>query len=445
MSIPILIKQATIVNNGRTFEGSVWIEPPYIHQVFEGAIAYELLPDGIKTIEAKGLLLLPGVIDDQVHFREPGLTDKGSIVTESRAALAGGVTSYMDMPNVIPPTTTIALLDHKREIAATDSLVNYAFFLGATASNMDQICQLDPHHTPGVKLFMGSSTGDMKVDDTATLEAIFAQCPHLIAAHCESDSHIAANRNHYVGLYGEDLAISFHPQIRDVEACYQSSAQAVDLADRYGTRLHLFHLSTARELSLLSDAPIGQKSITAEVCVHHLLFEDRDYERLGSRIKWNPAIKSQDDKYALWQGLSQGKLDVVATDHAPHTWQQKQGGALQAASGGPMIQHSLQAMLSMFPATLVVEKMSHAPARLFNIDRRGYIKPGYYADLVLVDPERPYLVDKSNILSKCGWSPLEGMMFMATPMITFVNGSLAYTHQEGVQDTHAAMELQFNR
>ena len=435
----ILIHKATIINEGTTFTGSLLLEGERIARIFR-----EDVPEGVihacrQVIDARGLYLLPGVIDDQVHFRDPGLTHKGDLFTESRAAVAGGVTSYMEMPNTQPQTITRDALREKMEMAATKSAANYAFYLGATNDNINELRKVDSRQVCGVKVFMGASTGNMLVDDERALQQIFAEVDTLIATHCEDESIIRANRDRLLKEYGEPLPVGLHPLIRDAEACYRSSAQAIALADKYGSRLHVLHLSTAREMALFSAGPVDGKRITAEVCVHHLWFTDADYGRLGARIKWNPAIKSRDDREALREALHTGRLDVVATDHAPHLLSEKEGGALKAASGGPLVQHSLQVMLELakkglYTNELVVEKMCHAPARLFRVKERGFIREGYYADLVLVDPAAAYTVTTDNILYKCGWSPFEGESFSCSVQKTFVNGNLVFDN--GVMSDH---------
>ncbi len=428
------INGATIVNESATFVGSVLIADNEIVAVVREGEAIEV-PASAEVIDASGKWLLPGIIDDQVHFREPGLTHKATIATESAAAVAGGVTSYMEMPNTIPQTTTIEALAWKFDRAAETSYANYSFFLGATNDNIDELRKIDTTRVCGVKAFMGSSTGNMLVDSPSALEKLFAEVPTLIAVHCEKEAVIAANKQRYINQFGEDLPVLFHPLIRNAEACYASSAQAAELATRYGSRLHLLHLSTAREMSLLSSAPLAEKRITGEVCAHHLYFDDNDYATYGNLIKWNPAIKTTADRLALTQGLIDGKIDVVATDHAPHLLAEKQGSCLKAASGGPLLQHSLLIMLEkvakgVFSLELVVEKMCHAPAELFHIEKRGYIRKGYYADLVLVDPNKRFTVIPDTLFSNCGWSPLMGHTFGATIDTTFVNGVIAYRNGE---------------
>ena len=391
-----------------------------------------------KVIDAQEKLLIPGIIDDQVHFRQPGLTLKADIHSESVAAVAGGVTSFMEMPNTVPQTTTIALWEEKCALGAEHSVANYAFYFGATNDNMSEIRKIDPHRTPGLKLFMGSSTGNMLVDDPDTLAAIFAESPVLIATHCEEEAIIQKNLAYYKGLYGEKIDPELHPLIRSAEACYVSTARAVELATKYGADLHVLHLSTARELGLFSGAPLVEKKITNEVCVHHLWFNDRDYRRKGNFIKWNPAIKTEDDRLALLKGIEMGTVDVVATDHAPHTLEEKRRSYLECPSGGPLVQHSLTAMLELYKrgdVTLshIVEKMCHAPAVRFKVKDRGFIRPGYYADLVLVDLSDRWEVETENILYKCKWSPFEGDSFTTKVTHTFIGGRLVY--ENGVVDT----------
>ncbi len=428
----ICIQDAKIINEGRSFIGSVLIEGDKIAEVREGKFPEEMVAGADQRIDATGKWLLPGAIDDQVHFRDPGLTHKGDIGTESRAAVAGGVTSFMDMPNTKPQTTTIEALEWKFNRGAEVSRANYSFFFGGTNDNMDEIRRLDRSRVPGLKLFLGSSTGNMLVDRREALERIFGETDLLIAVHAEKEEVIRRNIQYYTNLYGEDLGIAFHSKIRSEEACYRSSAEAVELATRLGSRLHILHLSTEKELSLLSNRlPLREKRVTGEVCVHHLWFHDGDYARFGNRIKWNPSIKTLADRTALRKAVNDDRIDIVATDHAPHLPEEKLGSCLKAASGGPLIQHSLVVMLELagegvFSYEKVVDKMAHKPAELFHIDRRGYIRPGYYADLVLVDPDKSWTVSKNNILYKCGWSPFEGYTFHHAVWKTFVNGELAY-------------------
>ena len=443
------IKNALIINEGRKYIGSVLIHQDKIQAVYEGECPQEAEINGDKVIDATGKWLIPGCIDDQVHFREPGLTHKADIGSESRAAVAGGITTFMDMPNTKPQTTTIEALEWKFARASATSVANYSFFFGGTNDNLAEIQRLDRHRVPGLKLFLGSSTGNMLVDNKETLEKIFSESGMLIAIHAEKEDVIKRNIAHYTQLYGEDLDISFHSKIRNEEACYASSSEAVDLAKRLGARLHILHLSTAKELTLLDNTlPLKDKQITGEVCVHHLWFTDEDYARFGNRIKWNPSIKTPADRAALREAVNNNKIDIVATDHAPHLLTEKQGSCLKAASGGPLIQHSLMAMLELakegiFTYEKVIDKMAHEPAELFHIDRRGYIRPDYYADLVLIDPQKTWTVSPENILSKCGWSPFEGYTFHHAIDTTFVNGQIVY--QEGkVNDAIRGMEVRFN-
>ena len=443
------IKNALIINEGRKYIGSVLIHQNKIQAVYEGECPQEAEINGDKVIDATGKWLIPGCIDDQVHFREPGLTHKADIGSESRAAVAGGITTFMDMPNTKPQTTTIEALEWKFARASATSVANFSFFFGGTNDNLAEIQRLDRHRVPGLKLFLGSSTGNMLVDNKETLEKIFSESGMLIAIHAEKEEVIKRNIAHYTQLYGEDLDISFHSKIRNEEACYASSSEAVDLAKRLGARLHILHLSTAKELTLLDNTlPLKDKQITGEVCVHHLWFTDEDYARFGNRIKWNPSIKTPADRAALREAVNNNKIDIVATDHAPHLLTEKQGSCLKAASGGPLIQHSLVAMLELakegiFTYEKVIDKMAHEPAELFHIDRRGYIRPDYYADLVLIDPQKTWTVSPENILSKCGWSPFEGYTFHHAIDTTFVNGQIVY--QEGkVNDAIRGMEVRFN-
>ncbi len=426
-----LIHKATLINEGRSFIGSVLVEGERISKVFEGEVPENVLQQCCEIIDARGLYLIPGVIDDQVHFRDPGLTHKGDIYTESRAAVAGGVTSFMEMPNTNPQTVTLDALRGKFDLAAQKSIANYSFYLGATNDNIKELIKVDKRNVCGVKVFMGASTGNMLVDNAKTLQRIFAEVDSLIATHCEKEEIIRDNIGVYKKQFGEDIPIQYHPLIRSEEACYRSSVQAAGLADKYGSRLHVLHLSTAREMSLFSSSPVKDKKITSEVCVHHLWFTDEDYARLGARIKWNPAVKTRADRDALRSALKSGKLDIVATDHAPHLLSEKEGGCLKAASGGPLVQHSLQVMLELslqglYSKEFVVEKMCHAPADLFQVKGRGFIREGYFADLVLINPDRPYAVGKDNILYKCGWSPFEGEIFRHSIEKTFVNGNLVF-------------------
>lgn len=430
----LLLHQATLINEGRSYVASVLVDGAFIMSIYE---PYDSVPEELlrscTVLDCRGKWLLPGCIDDQVHFREPGLTHKASIATESRAAVAGGVTSFMDMPNTKPTTTTQEAWQDKMQRGAETSWANYAFFFGGTNDNIDEIKRIERKHTPGLKLFLGSSTGNMLVDKRATLEYIFSEVDMLIATHCESEAIIQANKAHYLSLHQQaELDVKYHPLIRSAEACYRSSSEAVELAERLGSRLHILHISTERELSLFrNDRPSEEKRITSEACVHHLLFSDEDYGRLGNQIKWNPAVKSLSDREALRKAVRNGLIDIVATDHAPHLPSEKEGDCLTAASGGPLVQHSLLSMLQLaeegvFSRELVVERMAHTPARIFGIDRRGYIRPGYYADLVLLNPQQPYTITPENNLSHCGWSPLMGRQYSMTIERTWVNGYLAY-------------------
>lgn len=444
-----IIHKATIINEGRSFIGSVLVEGERISKIYTDDVPENILQRCHEIVDARGLYLIPGVIDDQVHFREPGLTHKGDITSESRAAVAGGVTSFMEMPNTSPQTVTIDALNEKFEIGAQKSIANYSFYLGATNENIKELIKVDKKNVCGVKVFMGASTGNMLVDNEKALQQIFAEVDSLIATHCEKEEIIRQNVDIYKKQFGDDIPIQYHPLIRSEEACYQSSVQAVELADKYGSRLHVLHLSTAREMSLFSNSPIKDKKITSEVCVHHLWFTDEDYGRLGTRIKWNPAVKAQTDRDVLRSALKSGKLDVVATDHAPHLMSEKEGGCLKAASGGPLVQHSLQAMLelaqnSVFSKEFVIEKMCHAPAELFQVKDRGYIREGYFADLVLVNPDKLYTVNKDNILYKCGWAPFEGKTFAHSIEKTFVNGNLVFNNGKIVESA-LGKALTFNR
>lgn len=443
----LLIKDATMVNEGKKQAASVLIKGNRIERVYTGEVPAEALTAD-QVIDATGLLLLPGAIDDQVHFREPGLTHKGEIFTESRAAVAGGVTSFMDMPNTKPQTTTIENLNAKFDRAAEVSLANYSFFFGATNDNMDEIKRLDKTRVPGLKLFMGSSTGNMLVDNEETLGRIFSESGLIIAVHAEEESVIKRNIETFTSQYGEDLDISFHSKIRSEEACYKSSSKAAALAKKYGGRLHILHLSTAKELELLSNGPLAEKQITGEVCVHHLWFTDADYATYGNRIKWNPSIKTETDRDALIEAVNNGTIDIVATDHAPHLLSEKEGSCLKAASGGPLVQHSLVAMLELarqgkFTVEKVVEVMAHRPAQLFHIEERGFIREGYYADLVLVAPESEWTVAPENILYKCGWAPFEGFTFHNKVHTTLINGEVAYSNGV-VNDAVRGMEVKYN-
>jgi len=433
-----LIKDPVIINEGLKYRGSVLIDNDKIEKIFPHITPESILKEQLNIIDARGLYLIPGVIDDQVHFREPGLTHKGDIETESRAAGAGGVTSFMDMPNTIPQTTSQDLLEKKYQRAAETSLVNYSFYMGAANDNFDEVLKTDPSKVCGIKVFMGSSTGNMLVDDKKVLTEIFKNAPALLATHCEDESTIQKNIILAREKFGENVPVEDHPKIRNAESCFLSSSKAVELASKFNTRLHILHLSTAKEMDLFSKGQVKDKKITAEVCVHHLWFDDRDYSSKGTLIKWNPAIKSVRDKEALWEALLSDKIDVIATDHAPHTLEEKNNTYFKAPSGGPLVQHSLVAMLEMsrkgfITIEKVVQKMCHAPAELFRIDSRGYIREGYYADMVLIDPNENWTVSHENILYKCGWSPFEGYEFSHKVVTTFVNGRKIYDN--GIFDT----------
>lgn len=429
----IAIRNARIINEGLDFEGNVLLKQGRIWQIS----SLQKLPVADRVVDLKGDLLLPGVIDDQVHFREPGMTHKAEIRTESLAAVAGGITTYMEMPNTLPGATTVELLEQKYSRAAEVSAANYSFFMGTTNDNIAEIRKVDFSKVCGLKIFMGSSTGNMLVDDTHTLSQVFAEVPAIIAVHCEDDKMIAENLERYKAEYGEDLPTRFHPLIRDANACYASSSKAKALAEKHNSRLHILHISTAIETELFGNTlPLEEKRITAEACIHHLWFSDEDYDRLGNLIKWNPAVKTKEDREAIWKALLDGRIDVVATDHAPHTTEEKQRPLLQAPSGGPLVQHSLVAMLEFvkqgrLSLPMLVQKMAHNPAILFRIADRGFIREGYWADLVAVK-EQKWQVNKNNLLYKCGWSPFEGQIFQSEVSHTWVNGQLVW--QQGKVD-----------
>ncbi|HPE77248.1 MAG TPA: dihydroorotase [Draconibacterium sp.] len=430
-----LIKDATIVNEGLKFKGSVLIKGEKIEKIFPHVFPSDFDLKNVDVINAKDLYLLPGVIDDQVHFREPGLTHKGDLTTESRAAVAGGVTTYMEMPNTNPQAVTQELLQNKYDRAAEVSAANYSFYMGATNDNLNEVLKTDPTKVCGIKIFMGSSTGNMLVDDETTLSEIFKHAPTLVATHCEDEKTILKNTEIARARYGENVPISRHAHIRSDEACYLSSSKAVELASKYNTRLHVLHLTSAKEMSLFNTGKVTDKKITAEVCVHHLWFDERDYIKYGTKIKWNPSIKCASDKEALWEALLNDKIDVIATDHAPHTIQEKNNSYFKAPSGGPLVQHSLVAMLEMsrkgyISIEKVIQKMCHAPADLFRIENRGYIREGYFADLVLVDPNQSWIVSPQNILYKCGWSPFEGTEFSNKVVATYINGKTAFKNDK---------------
>ena len=440
------IKHAIVVNEGIALPLDVLIIDEKIAQV----ASHIETPDGATEIDGTGKILIPGLIDDQVHFREPGLTHKADIASESIAAIAGGITSFMEMPNTTPQAVTQELLEDKYKIASEKSVANYSFFMGATNDNFEEVAKTDPKNVCGVKVFMGSSTGNMLVDAKDTLDKIFSRTNLLIATHCESEEIIQANIEKFRDTYGEDVPMTCHPLIRSEEACYASSSMAVELAKKHKTRLHILHISTEKELSLFrNDIPLKEKRITAEACIHHLWFEDSSYETHGSKIKWNPAVKTKKDRDAILAAVIDGRIDVIATDHAPHTLAEKDQTYFKAPSGGPLVQHALLALLDLFheeKITLekIVEKACHAPADLFQVKDRGYIKEGYYADLVLVDLKKSYTVSKQNILYKCRWSPFEGHTFQSSVINTFVNGNLVYNR--GKVDTEIkGMRLTFDR
>jgi dihydroorotase len=426
----ILILNANIVNENKVYQADVLIKGERIEKISTGLQTEK----ADKIIDAKGKYLLPGVIDDQVHFREPGLTHKANIHSESRAAVAGGITSFMEMPNTVPPTFTQALLEDKYQIASKTSLANYSFFIGASNDNLDEVLKTDATKVCGLKIFMGSSTGNLLVDDPKILEQIFSKVPFLIASHCEDEPTIRRNTEEFRNKYGEDLPMEYHPLIRSEEACYKSSSFAVNLARKHGTRFHVLHISTAKETLLFDDkTPLEKKKVTAEACIHHLWFNQSDYKRLGTNIKWNPAIKTPLDQKAIMIALLSDYIDVIATDHAPHTIEEKKNTYFKAPSGGPLVQHSLSAMLEFYhrgEITLekIVQKMCHNPAILFRVRERGFIREGYFADLALVDLNEPWEVSKQNILSKCGWSPFEGQIFKSKVSHTIVSGHLAYAN-----------------
>ncbi len=443
----ILIKNAHIVNEGAIFNGDILIEGEYIKEVSDSISAKS---SDVFVIDAEGKYLLPGAIDDQVHFREPGLTKKATIETESKAAIAGGITSFIEMPNTNPQTTTIEKLEEKFEIASKTSSANYSFMFGGTNDNLDEVLKVDAKNVAGLKLFLGSSTGNMLVDDSKVLEKIFKSTKLLISVHCEDEATVTKNFQEHLDKFGEDIPVKYHPIIRSEEACYLSSSKAIKLAQKTGARLHVFHLSTGKETSLFSNKiPLKDKKITSEVCIHHLWFSDKDYDKKGTLIKWNPAVKTEEDRAQLWEALLDDRIDVIATDHAPHTLEEKKNVYTKAPSGGPLVQHALPAMLEMhhkgkISIEKIVEKMCHNPAILFQVEKRGYIKEGYFADLVLVDLNNPWTVKKENILYKCGWSPFEGTTFRSRITHTFVNGSLVYQNSK-FNDVKAAKRLTFNR
>ncbi|KQX15130.1 dihydroorotase [Flavobacterium sp. Root420] len=443
----ILIKNAKIVNEGSIFEGDVLIENDLIVEISD---SISLKTSDCKVIDAEGSYLMPGAIDDQVHFREPGLTHKGDIESESRAAVAGGITSFIEQPNTVPNAVTQEILEDKYVIAAEKSFANYSFMMGATNDNLEEVLKTNPKNVAGIKIFLGSSTGNMLVDKEETLEKIFSSTPMLIAVHCEDETTIQNNLAAFKEQYGEDIPVTAHHLIRSAEACYISSSKAVALAKKTGARLHIFHLSTAKEMELFTNKiPLEDKKITAEVCVHHLWFTDEDYKTKGNFIKWNPAVKTAEDRAELWKALNDGRIDVIATDHAPHTKEEKEQSYLKAPSGGPLVQHAVVAMFEAhhqgkITVEKIVEKMCHNPAKIFKIEKRGFIKEGYYADLIIVNPSLPWSVKPENILYKCGWSPFENFTFKSRITHTFVNGEMVYNNFK-VKDIRAGKRLLFDR
>ena len=446
MTKGILIQNATIVNENKIFKGDILLENEIITK-----ISSKIKPTkNVEIINAEGKFLIPGFIDDQVHFREPGLTHKANIATESRAAIAGGITTFIEMPNTVPQATTQHLLEDKFKIAAADSYANYSFMFGGTNDNLEELLKTDPKKVAGIKLFLGSSTGNMLVDNEEILEKIFSSTKMIISVHCEDEGTIRKNTAIYKEKYGDDIPLKYHPLIRSEEACYLSSSKAIELAKKTGARLHIFHLSTEKETHLFrNDIPLEEKQITSEVCIHQLWFSDKDYEEKGTHIKWNPAVKTEKDRLGLWKALLDDRIDVLATDHAPHTLDEKNNNYLNAPSGGPLVQHAIIALLEkvkegVIPIEKAVEKMSHNPAKLFQIEKRGFIKEGYFADIVLIDMNKPQTVSKDNILYKCGWSPFEGTTFSSTITHTFVNGNLIYNN--GVfNDEIKGKRITFNR
>ncbi len=440
------ILNAQLVNEGQVQPVDVLIEGDFTTRIDTDLAS---VPTD-HTVDAEGKYLLPGLIDDQVHFREPGLTHKGDIHSESRAAVAGGITSFMEMPNTVPNTLTQPLLQDKYDVAAQQSLANYSFYMGVSNDNLDEVMRTDAAAVCGLKVFMGSSTGNMLVDNEQTLRSVFERAELLVATHCEDEQTIRENTARYRAQYGEELPIAMHPRVRSEEACYRSSSLAVGLAKEYGTRLHVLHISTARELSLFdNDVPLSEKRITAEGCLHHLWFDEGDYAEKGTFIKWNPAVKRAQDRQALLAAVANGPIDVLATDHAPHTLDEKQNTYFKAPSGGPLVQHQLVGLLELYhrqqlSLEVIVQKACHNPAELFQVDRRGYVRPGYYADLVLVDTDSPWTVNRSNVLSKCGWSPFEGQTFRSKVSHTWVSGHLAYEQGE-FHEGQAGRRLRFLR
>ena len=442
----LLIKGATIINEGERSLRDIYIEGEFIKKIAE---ELEFASD-VKIINAKGLIAIPGMIDDQVHFREPGLTHKGDIRTESQAAIAGGVTSYIEMPNTIPNTTTIKEFNKKIKNASNNSFANFSFMFGGTNDNIDEIKKIDNSEVAGIKLFLGSSTGKMLIDNHEAIENIFRSTLLPISAHCEDEQTIKDNTDYYLDLYGEDIPVEFHPKIRSEKACYKSSDFAIKLANKTGARLNVFHISTAKELNLFENKlPLKDKNITAEVCAHHLWFTDNDYKKLGSKIKWNPAIKSKKDRDSLWKAINDDKIDIIASDHAPHAEEEKNNKYLSCPSGGPMVQHTILSLLqncNNYGVSIekIVEKIAHNPAIIFEVNKRGFLREGYYADVVLIDPNSSTTVTKDSLLYKCGWSPFEGVKFNNSINTTIVNGIVAYTEGK-INSTPQGKKLTFNR
>lgn len=443
-----IIKNATLVNEGKSFMASVFISGEIIEKIIPAESQQDF--EGYEVIDAKGLLLLPGAIDDQVHFRDPGLTHKGDIATESRAAVAGGVTSFMDMPNTVPNTLTQQLLQDKYDIAAEKSMANYSFYMGASNDNIEEVLKTNPQDVCGIKVFMGSSTGNMLVNNSSTLQRLFQEAPCLIATHCEDEDIIRRNIDIYKSKYGDDAPASIHPLVRSTEACYKTSSEAAELASKYGTHLHILHLSTAKEIELFrNDIPLKDKKITAETCLHYLLFDDRDYEKKGMFLKCNPAVKTEDDKLALIQACNDNHIDILATDHAPHTLEEKNKQYFSAPSGGTSVQHLLLGALELANKGImtkekVVELLSHNPATLFKINKRGFIREGYYADLVLINPNKRHVISNNDVLYKCGWTGYSGMELSCSVTHTFINGELVY-HNGNFNENYRGKRLTFNR
>ena len=442
----LLIKNATVINEGNRLNEDILIEGDLITSISKKI----QIDSDTQVIDAHGLILIPGMIDDQVHFREPGLTHKGNILSESKAAIAGGVTSYIEMPNTSPNTTTVDEFNKKISIASINSYSNFSFMFGGTNDNLDEIKKINPTEVAGIKLFLGSSTGKMLIDNLNSIEKIFSSTSLPISAHCEDEQTIRNNTKKYKQIYGENVPMELHPKIRSEEACYKSSKYAVDLAKKTGARLNVFHISTKKEIDLFNNKlPVEEKKLTAEVCAHHLWFTDRDYKKLGSKIKWNPAIKSQSDKDALWNAIKEDKIDIIASDHAPHTEIEKENSYFNCPSGGPMVQHTILSLLEESPKhgvsiEKIVEKIAHNPSKIFKIKKRGFIKEGYYADLVLVNPNSPTLVSKESLLYKCGWSPFEGVTFSSSIHSTILNGRVVYSNGV-VNETPNGKKLVFDR